>query len=61
MGSPTLTRFFAFHFILPFILIAIVGIHLIFLHENGSNNPLGLNSAPEKIPFHPYYTFKDLV
>lgn len=59
--SVTLTRFFTFHFILPFVLILFVFIHLIFLHETGSTNPLGVNSNPSKIPFHPYYTIKDLL
>lgn len=57
----TLTRFFTFHFILPFILIVFVLLHLLFLHETGSREPLGLNSNISKIPFHPYYTIKDLL
>nr|YP_006303636.1 cytochrome b [Trachinops taeniatus]AEK53196.1 cytochrome b [Trachinops taeniatus] len=61
VSSPTLTRFFAFHFILPFIILAGTGVHLIFLHETGSNNPLGLNSDSDKISFHPYFSFKDLL
>nr|YP_001974577.1 cytochrome b [Rhagophthalmus ohbai]BAF52870.1 cytochrome b [Rhagophthalmus ohbai] len=59
--NATLTRFFTFHFILPFMIMALSMIHLIFLHETGSNNPLGTNSNIDKIPFHPYFTFKDLV
>ena len=61
VDNATLTRFFTFHFILPFIVLAITIIHLLFLHETGSNNPLGLNSNTDKIPFHPYFTYKDIV
>nr|AGN31150.1 cytochrome b [Thrichomys laurenteus] len=61
VDKATLTRFFAFHFILPFIITALVAIHLFFLHETGSNNPSGLNSNSDKIPFHPYYTIKDIL
>uniref|UniRef100_UPI00315D17E2 cytochrome b n=1 Tax=Proedromys bedfordi TaxID=575525 RepID=UPI00315D17E2 len=61
VDKATLTRFFAFHFILPFIITALVLVHLLFLHETGSNNPIGLNSDSDKIPFHPYYTIKDLL
>nr|Q94UZ9.1 RecName: Full=Cytochrome b; AltName: Full=Complex III subunit 3; AltName: Full=Complex III subunit III; AltName: Full=Cytochrome b-c1 complex subunit 3; AltName: Full=Ubiquinol-cytochrome-c reductase complex cytochrome b subunit [Microtus guatemalensis]AAK96253.1 cytochrome b [Microtus guatemalensis] len=61
VDKATLTRFFAFHFILPFIITALVLVHLLFLHETGSNNPIGLNSNADKIPFHPYYTIKDLL
>nr|QIH46591.1 cytochrome b [Prometheomys schaposchnikovi] len=61
VDKATLTRFFAFHFILPFIITALVLVHLLFLHETGSNNPSGLNSNTDKIPFHPYYTIKDLL
>nr|WGJ64134.1 cytochrome b [Trinomys setosus] len=61
VDKATLTRFFAFHFILPFIITAMVAIHLLFLHETGSNNPSGLNSDSDKIPFHPYYTIKDIL
>nr|AIG23083.1 cytochrome b [Dorcopsis hageni] len=59
VDKATLTRFFAFHFILPFIITALVLVHLLFLHETGSNNPSGINSNSDKIPFHPYYTIKD--
>nr|YP_009414194.1 cytochrome b [Reithrodontomys mexicanus]ASN66939.1 cytochrome b [Reithrodontomys mexicanus] len=61
VDKATLTRFFAFHFILPFIITALVVVHLLFLHETGSNNPSGLNSNADKIPFHPYYTIKDIL
>nr|AKH41002.1 cytochrome b [Ochotona hyperborea] len=59
VDKATLTRFFAFHFILPFIIAALVMVHLLFLHETGSNNPTGIISDADKIPFHPYYTIKD--
>nr|AVE15460.1 cytochrome b [Deroplatys desiccata] len=61
VDNATLNRFFTFHFVLPFIVSATVIIHLFFLHQTGSNNPLGLNSNIDKIPFHPYFTFKDLL
>nr|CAE48149.1 cytochrome b [Saccostomus sp. 13777] len=61
VDKATLTRFFAFHFILPFIIAALAAVHLLFLHEKGSNNPTGLNPNADKIPFHPYYTIKDLL
>lgn len=60
VDNATLTRFFTFHFLLPFIVIAITIIHLLFLHSTGSNNPLGINSNNDKIPFHPYFSFKDI-
>nr|UOU85316.1 cytochrome b [Mycomya fimbriata] len=61
VDNATLTRFFTIHFLLPFIIAAFTMIHLLFLHQTGSNNPLGLNSNVDKIPFHPYFTFKDIV
>nr|AJQ17704.1 cytochrome b [Enteromius anema] len=61
VDNATLTRFFAFHFLLPFIVAAMTILHLLFLHETGSNNPAGLNSDADKISFHPYYTYKDLL
>ena len=61
VDKATLTRFFAFHFILPFIITALVIVHLLFLHETGSNNPSGINSDSDKIPFHPYFTIKDIL
>ena len=59
--GPTLTRFFALHFILPFILRGLILIHLLFLHQTGSSNPLGLNSNMDKVIFHPYFVYKDLI
>nr|AIG54271.1 cytochrome b [Pampus argenteus] len=61
VDNATLTRFFAFHFVLPFIITALMIIHLFFLHLTGSNNPIGLNSSTDKIPFHPYFLYKDLL
>nr|ASY98286.1 cytochrome b [Acontista multicolor] len=61
VDNATLNRFFTFHFVLPFMIAAMVMIHLLFLHQTGSNNPLGLNSNIDKIPFHPYFTFKDMM
>nr|ABN15047.1 cytochrome b [Fukomys sp. PAVD-2007] len=61
VDKATLTRFFAFHFILPFIITALAVVHLLFLHETGSNNPSGIDSDSDKIPFHPYYTIKDFM
>nr|YP_010166684.1 cytochrome b [Mystonectes coelamboides]QRV62775.1 cytochrome b [Mystonectes coelamboides] len=60
VDNATLTRFYSIHFMLPFIITAMVMIHLLFLHQTGSNNPLGTNSNIDKIPFHPYFTFKDI-
>nr|ADD49697.1 cytochrome b [Gekko swinhonis] len=61
VDNATLTRFFTFHFLLPFIILAMVMLHLLYLHETGSNNPMGLNSSTDKIPFHPYFSYKDLL
>nr|AGE35472.1 cytochrome b [Meroles squamulosus] len=61
VDKATLTRFFTIHFLLPFIILATSMVHLLFLHETGSNNPTGLNSNLDKIPFHPYYSYKDLL
>nr|AEF79921.1 cytochrome b [Takydromus septentrionalis]AEF79925.1 cytochrome b [Takydromus septentrionalis] len=61
VDNATLTRFFTLHFVLPFIIMGTSLVHLLFLHETGSNNPTGLNSNTDKIPFHPYYTYKDLL
>nr|AHX97833.1 cytochrome b [Pseudognaptodon sp. QL-2014] len=61
VDNATLNRFYTLHFLLPFILLMLVMIHLMFLHETGSNNPLGVNSNYYKIIFHNYFTIKDLV
>src|SRR6185437_312035 len=62
VDNPTLNRFFALHYLLPFIIVAVVGLHLMALHQHGSNNPLGIDrkGPQDSIPFHPYYTIKDL-
>nr|YP_008239031.1 cytochrome b [Elophila interruptalis]AGO90260.1 cytochrome b [Elophila interruptalis] len=61
IDNATLTRFYTFHFILPFIILMMSMIHLLFLHQTGSNNPLGINSNLDKIPFHPFFIYKDLI
>nr|AIG53518.1 cytochrome b [Ctenotus nasutus]AIG53519.1 cytochrome b [Ctenotus nasutus]AIG53520.1 cytochrome b [Ctenotus nasutus]AIG53521.1 cytochrome b [Ctenotus nasutus] len=61
VDNATLTRFFTFHFLLPFAIMGASMLHLLFLHETGSNNPTGLASNTDKIPFHPYYSYKDLL
>nr|YP_010239136.1 cytochrome b [Atypus karschi]QTH31105.1 cytochrome b [Atypus karschi] len=61
VSGPTLTRFFSFHFISPFVLMVLVVVHLVMLHEKGSSNPLGLNSNKDKISFHPYFSMKDML
>lgn len=61
VGLATLTRFFTFHFIFPFILVILTIVHLMFLHETGSSNPIGVNRDTQKAPFHPLYTIKDLL
>nr|YP_009500725.1 cytochrome b [Homotoma ficus]AWU48946.1 cytochrome b [Homotoma ficus] len=61
VDNPTLNRFFTLHFILPFILLMMILIHLMFLHESGSSNPLGVNMNLDKIPFYPYFLIKDLM
>jgi ubiquinol-cytochrome c reductase cytochrome b subunit len=61
VDNPTLTRFFAIHFLLPFIVSAATLVHLLFLHQTGSSNPLGVVGDQDKIPFHPYFSFKDIM
>nr|YP_010729946.1 cytochrome b [Parnassius cardinal]WEF74882.1 cytochrome b [Parnassius cardinal] len=61
VDNATLTRFYSFHFLFPFIILMLTMIHLLFLHQTGSNNPLGINSNLDKIPFHPFFTLKDLI
>nr|YP_009344634.1 cytochrome b [Entylia carinata]APU51899.1 cytochrome b [Entylia carinata] len=61
VDNSTLMRFFSLHFMLPFIIVMMVIIHLFFLHTTGSNNPLGMKSDMDKIPFHPYYSIKDMM
>nr|BBU59935.1 cytochrome b [Hynobius iwami]BBU59937.1 cytochrome b [Hynobius iwami]BBU59939.1 cytochrome b [Hynobius iwami]BBU59941.1 cytochrome b [Hynobius iwami] len=59
VDKATLTRFFAFHFLFPFLIAGMSIIHLLFLHETGSNNPTGISSNMDKVPFHPYFSYKD--
>lgn len=59
--NATLTRFFTFHFLFPFLVAAASIIHILFLHQAGANNPLGISRQVDKVPFHPYFTFKDIV
>ncbi len=61
VDNPTLNRFFALHYLLPFVIVAVVALHVIALHVHGSNNPLGIDARgpQDTVPFHPYYTMKD--
>uniref|UniRef100_A0AAU6PXM2 Cytochrome b n=1 Tax=Ophionereis sp. TaxID=3135531 RepID=A0AAU6PXM2_9ECHI len=61
VDNPTLHRFFVFHFLFPFVLAFLSVLHLLFLHETGSNNPLGIPSDYDKVPFHTQFTSKDVV
>ncbi len=61
VNNATLNRFYSFHFIIPFIVLFIVIIHLVFLHQTGSTNPIGLKRKYYKIPFNPYYSIKDIL
>jgi len=60
VGNPTLTRFFALHYLLPFIVVVLVVLHIFYLHLYGSSNPLGVSSNSYKVSFHYYYSVKDL-
>ncbi len=62
VGNPTLNRFFALHYLIPFVIVGVVMLHIWALHRFGSSNPVGIdaNGPQDKIPFHPYYTIKDL-
>nr|ALO71068.1 cytochrome b [Pselaphinae sp. 7 EF-2015] len=60
INNATLSRFYTLHFIFPFMIFSMIMIHLMFLHQTGSNNPIGVNSNVDKIPFYPYFLFKDL-
>jgi len=60
VDNATLTRFFSLHFLLPFAVLGLSMVHLLFLHQTGSNNPLGINRNFDKIRFHPYFSSKDL-
>lgn len=60
VDNATLTRFYAFHFLVPFLIVGLRVVHLVFLHEVGANNPLGICSWGDRVSFHPYYSTKDL-
>ena len=60
VDNPTLNRFFSLHYLTPFLIVGVVGLHLILLHQPGSNNPLGINAILDRIPFYPYFYVKDL-
>ncbi len=62
VDNPTLNRFYSLHYLLPFVIVGVVGLHLVALHTHGSNNPLGIDrkGPQDSIPFHPYYTIKDM-
>jgi ubiquinol-cytochrome c reductase cytochrome b subunit len=60
VDNATLNRFFSFHYLLPFLIVGAVLAHLAVLHQNGSNNPLGVHAGIDKIPFYPYFIIKDL-
>lgn len=61
VDNATLSRFFSLHYTLPFVLISLIIIHLIFLHEEKSSNPLGISNIPDKIYFYPYFSTKDIM
>nr|YP_010534925.1 cytochrome b [Modiolus modulaides]UYA96808.1 cytochrome b [Modiolus modulaides] len=61
VGNSTLGRFYSLHFLLPLLISAVTIVHLMFLHETGSNNPLGVSADAMLVRFHPFYTIKDLV
>jgi len=59
VSNATLNRFFSLHYLFPFVLALLVIIHIVLLHENGSNSPIGINSNSDKVPFHSYFSYKD--
>ena len=62
VDNPTLNRFYSLHYLMPFVIVGVVVLHMVSLHQHGSSNPLGIDAKgpQDKIPFHPYYTVKDL-
>jgi ubiquinol-cytochrome c reductase cytochrome b/c1 subunit len=62
VANPTLNRFYSLHYLLPFVIVSVVFLHMMALHQHGSNNPLGIDrrGPQDSIPFHPYYTVKDM-
>ena len=61
VSNATLNRFFSLHYLLPFVLVALVLLHFLTFHQHGSSNPLGVSGNDDRVAFHPYFTFKDLV
>ena len=61
VDNATLNRFFSLHFLVPFLIAGVTLVHLALLHEHGSNNPIGVESSVDKIPFYPYFYVKDLL
>lgn len=61
VDNPTLNRFFSLHYLVPFLIVGIVLVHLVLLHHKGSSNPLGISTIQDKISFHPYFSLKDVV
>jgi ubiquinol-cytochrome c reductase cytochrome b subunit len=61
VSNATLNRFFSLHYLLPFVLAALAAIHLLAKDQNGSGNPLGISSHSDRLPFHGFFTFKDLI
>jgi len=60
VSEPTLSRFYSFHFFFPLALLLIITLHILFLHLSGRSNPLGIGLSHDKVPFHPYFSFKDV-
>ena len=62
VDNPTLNRFFSLHYLMPFVLVGIIVLHIVALHQHGSSNPIGIDTKgpQDQLPFHPYYTVKDL-
>jgi len=62
VDNPTLNRFFSLHYLMPFVIVGLVALHLVALHQHGSSNPIGIDTKgpQDKISFHPYYTYKDM-
>ena len=63
VDNPLLNRFFSLHYLLPFVIVGLVVLHIVALHQHGSNNPIGIDmkSEQDSLPFHPYYTVKDML
>ncbi|MEE8334402.1 MAG: cytochrome b N-terminal domain-containing protein, partial [Alphaproteobacteria bacterium] len=62
VDNPTLNRFYSLHYLMPFVIVGVVVMHIVALHQHGSSNPIGIDTKgpQDSIPFHPYYTIKDL-